>query len=272
MIKSLGAADSRIFRASILPVFVSALANFSLSAPSAAHLKEPKAKPQSASERIYEEAEQIFQKATSTHYRHNKLPASEQLGFADGTECSVDTDCSGFVSYVLNKVAAPQYEPIRRMQIDRAYPQAKSFALFFKQLSDTSASSGWQRVSKYSDLKRGDLIAWEKPRDPGPRGNTGHVMFVVDAPAPIEVTEGKRYVSILVLDCSSVTHFAPETLPPNTHQTVRNGLGRGSIRLLLDENDNPIGYWEGNYSAEKDRQILKPSLSDNIGFARLVGE
>jgi hypothetical protein len=217
----------------------------------------------------FSQAEWIFQNAQLTHYKHNKLSADQQWQVGNGS-CGMEADCSGFVSYVLYRVAPAQYESIRALQPDRPYPQAKIYASFFNSLSHSAPANGWIRIAKFSDLRRGDIIAWEKNVLPGKRGNTGHVMFVVDKPEKIETIGSNKFVSIQVLDSSSVVHFAPETLPPNTHQSVRDGLGKGVVRLLLDGDSKPIGYWEGSFSGEKHKAIDQPTLSDNIGFGRLV--
>lgn len=211
----------------------------------------------------------IFDNVQSTHYKHNKLPVEQQWQVGPGT-CGMEADCSGFVSYVLSSVAPTQFEVVHKLQSDRPYPQSKIFATFFNSLSASAPRDGWIKVNSVSHLRQGDLIAWEKKQSAGSRGNTGHIMFVVDKPDRVDTIEGKKFLSINVLDCSSVTHFPPETLPPYTHQTVRDGIGKGVIRLLLDADNKPIGYWEGTYSAERKKQINEPALSDNIGLARLV--
>ena len=57
-------------------------------------------------------------------------------------------------------------------------------------------------------------------------GNTGHVALVLDV-GSIEhgVFEGNEvsYVPVYVMDSSSVYHFAPETFPPLSGQSYRNG-------------------------------------------------
>lgn len=221
------------------------------------------------SQKAYDEAENVFQQVTSTHYRHNHLVASQQVQHLDGGGCRVDANCSSFVGYILDKVARAQYDAIRQFHPNSSYPRARSYASFFNSLSDTTPAHGWLKIARYADLHRGDLIAWEKHLEPGQRGNSGHVMFVVQKPEEPEVIDGKRYVTIQVLDCSSVIHFPPEILPPKANQTRRNGLGKGCVRLLLDESDNPIGYWEGTYSGERNCAINQASLSRNIAFARL---
>jgi hypothetical protein len=119
------------------------------------------------------------------------------------------------------------------------------------------------------------MIAWEKPINPDAtkKGNTGHVMIVAEQPGAAEfdtVGDQKiRFVAVKVLDCSSVTHFTPETLPPHAQQQQRDGLGKGVVRLILDENSQPIGYWEGTFSNVSQKEIKHPTYTKDIGFARL---
>ncbi len=217
----------------------------------------------------FSKANWLFDNVQSTHYKHNKLPVEQQWQSADGVS-GMDADCSGFVSYVINAVAPAQFKTVHDLQPDRPYPQSKTFATFFNSLSSSIPQEGWIKVSSIADLRQGDLIAWEKKQQAGSRGNTGHVMFVIDKPERIETIDGQKLVSINVLDSSSVVHFPPEQLPPNTHQDRRDGIGKGVVRLMLDGNNKPVGYWEGTFSGERKKQIDKPTLSDNIGFGRLV--
>ncbi len=106
------------------------------------------------------------------------------------------------------------------------------------------------------------------------RGNTGHVMVVGNRPGPVKETqvdgEHVRYVEVNVIDSSTVRHFPPELLPPLTHQAYRNGLGKGVIRLIVDNRGQVIGYWAGVYWGEGDSEITHPTYTDLIGLARLV--
>jgi hypothetical protein len=40
------------------------------------------------------------------------------------------------------------------------------------------------------------------------------------------------------------------------------------IRLMLDNDDRVIGFWEGSFSHERGTAILGPSYTEDIGFAR----
>lgn len=224
----------------------------------------------------YEKANQVFNDATNVHYEHLKQPARDQVQFNNGS-CAARTDCSGFVSYVLHAISPKHYEEVRGEQPKRPYPQAAAYEHFLHSRSADQPDRGWMRITNIRDLRAGDIIAWAKPRSPDDhagKGNTGHVMFVAEPPQGVQeaTVEGRRirFVSIKVIDSSSVRHFAPEQLPPHANQSERDGLGKGEVRVVVDENDRPIGYWEGTYWGEGHKDINHPSMTDAISFGRLI--
>jgi hypothetical protein len=95
-------------------------------------------------------------------------------------------------------------------------------------------------------------------------------MMAVSKPSQIQETNGYRYFDIEVIDSSSVYHFPPEYLPPKAFQKHRNGLGVGRVRIILNESNNPIGYWAGTFWGEGQKPVQKPTLSKEISFARMV--
>jgi cell wall-associated NlpC family hydrolase len=224
----------------------------------------------------YEKADQVFNDATNVHYEHLKELARDQVHF-DNNGCAARTDCSGFVSYVLHAVSPKHYEEVRAEQPDRPYPQAAAYEHFLHSCNSDQPEGGWLRISSIRDLRAGDIIAWSKPHSPenhAGKGNTGHVMFVAEPPQSVQsqMVEGQRirFVPIKVIDSSSVRHFAPEQLPPHAGQSDRDGLGKGEVRVIVDENDRPIGYWEGTYWGEGHKDINHPSMTDSIAFGRLI--
>jgi len=230
----------------------------------------------SPSDKLYERADWVFNNAEQVHYAHRKVPALRQVKSYSNGRCDADTDCSGFVSYLLSDFPK-QYEAIRKLQPERKYPQAKIYLQFFNDLKRDVPTDGWIRVERISDLKRGDLIAWRKPQPPDgvkKKSNTGHVAIVIENKGSIEQTEinGKkvRFQGVSVIDSSSVQHFQPEVLPPLSSMAHRDGIGKGVVRIMLDESDRPIGYWEGTYWYEGKKEIRKPTFTESIAFARLV--
>ncbi|MBY0356974.1 MAG: hypothetical protein K2W82_03150 [Candidatus Obscuribacterales bacterium] len=227
--------------------------------------------------KVYAGADWVFQNAQDVRYEHLHRPAKDQVHYFANGGCAVRSDCSGFVSYVLHEVAPKHYHAVHEEQGQRCYPQAKAYARFFAGLSTEKPDKGWLKVGAVQDLKRGDLIAWEKGEalsDHGGHGNSGHVMIVAEAPGPIcqENIDGSsiRYVSVYVIDDSSVYHFPPEELPPGARQAHRNGLGKGCVRIILDSAGKPIGYWEGTYWGEGKKELRRPTASSMIHCARLV--
>lgn len=222
----------------------------------------------SIGEKALKLAQTIFQSANVVRYTHNEVPASEQV-FTD-TDGTVEarTDCSGFVSYIVHSVAPRHYKVVRRREPQASYPQAKIWARFFDTLDSSQPQDGWLAVPDWHNLQAGDIIAWESGKSAS--GNTGHVMIAAGRPSGVQQTDGYRYIEISVIDSSSVYHFPPERLPPNAHQEHRNGLGTGRVRVILSDSNAPIGYWEGSYWGEGEKQIGGPTLSNLVRFARMV--
>jgi cell wall-associated NlpC family hydrolase len=215
----------------------------------------------------------IFDNTRQNHYDHTPGSAKKQVEVEEGN-VTTETDCSGFISYVLTTVARKHYEEVLDFNGGRR-PRADNYAQFFAQLS-SQPRNGWLAINSVTELQPGDIIAWESPHyEKYHEGNTGHVMMVLEQPGSIkeETVNGKkiRFVGIPVIDSSSVCHFSPETLPPLTHQDRRDGVGKGTVRLVLDDRNKPIAYWEGTYWGEGQKQITKPTPSQIIYFARLIG-
>lgn len=256
------------------PLEISKAVSLRIADASANNISELASHEDSLDARAYDFADRIFRNAKEVHYQHLHEPAKEQVRERDG-RLVCRNDCSGFISYVLDSVAPKHYRPIRERQPERAYPQAKTFAQFFHELSADAPYEGWVGVPSYKDLRRGDIIAWEKPPSGNSnKGNSGHVMMVRDHPGNLErfVIDGRTLllVSIPVLDSSSVYHFPPEELPPSAEQSHRDGVGKGDVKLVLNERGKAVGYWEGTYWGEGQKEIRKPAFSDMIGFGRLV--
>lgn len=213
-------------------------------------------------------AESIFDRATVVRYLHRDVPAARQINSGPDEIVQVRTDCSGFISYLVKSVAPRHYAAVRAREPGCSYPQAKIWARFFTSLDTDRPYDGWIRVKSWQDLKPGDIVAWKEGK--ANSSNTGHVMMVVNQPSNVQQENGFRFVSVPVIDASSVYHFPPEHLPPKAYQKHRNGLGVGCIRIILSEEDVPIGYWEGTYWGEGEKEINRPTLSNVIGFGRMV--
>ncbi|MBX9694980.1 MAG: hypothetical protein K2Z81_21525, partial [Cyanobacteria bacterium] len=147
--------------------------------------------------------------------------------------------------------------------------QAKVWANFFDTLDVNQPSNGWLGINNWRQLKPGDFVAWKEGKVSS-AGNTGHVMIVAGTPGNAVQENGYRYFEVPVIDSSSVYHFAPERLPPNASQKHRNGVGIGTVRILLSDTDAPIGYWAGTYWGEGETPVEGPTFSDMVRFAPMT--
>jgi hypothetical protein len=232
---------------------------------------------------LYSNARSVFQRASEVHYQHEKGDSEDSQVVDTETQCKALCDCSGLVSYLLQTTSPKHYAAVKDFYARSGHPLASTYEKFFASLSSSQATRGWWGLASYKELRRGDLIAWKKPSPTPPpagtaapstkKGNTGHVMIVEDVASEIQHGSANGqdflYVNIPVIDSSSVDHFPPEQLPPKAHQNHRDGIGRGTVRLLLNDSGRPIGYWEGTYWGEGNKEIKKPSYTSDIAFARL---
>jgi cell wall-associated NlpC family hydrolase len=224
--------------------------------------------------RALAKAQYIFDNTSHNSYAHTSGPADDQILDQNGSVTS-DTDCSGFVSFIIKTIARKHYEEIVSANNGKR-PKAGDYAEYFATLRAGQAQDGWLRLASLNDLQPGDLIAWESPRyEEQHKGNSGHVMIVASSPGQIASTQTEsgtlRYIEIPVIDSSSVKHFPPEELPPLAHQDHRDGVGKGRVRLILDDSNRPIGYWEGTFWGEGGKEIRKPTMTEKVLCVRLVG-
>lgn len=220
------------------------------------------------SEEAVKLAERTFDRANTVSYEHRQAPASRQVITDDDGTVKANTDCSGFISYIVHKIAPKHYSVVRQREPGASYPQAKVWARFFDTLDPKESHDGWLGISNWQDLQAGDFIAWKEGK--AASSNTGHVMMVIGKPGGIREEDGHRFFEVPVIDSSSVYHFPPEKLPPNAKQTHRNGLGKGIIRIVVSEQNAPIGYWAGTYWGEGHKQVNGPTFSNLIRFARMT--
>lgn len=228
---------------------------------------------------VFATATNVFAHTVASCYRHLNAPGAEQVRTNAQGACLSSNDCSGFASYVLAQAAPHALAAVQALDKNYKHPRARFYATFFQGLATNRTAHGWQAVAGWRDLQVGDLVAWAS----APRTNisgkvslSGHVAIVAEPPvAPqMETVSGKpeRFVTIRVIDSSSVRHFAPEVFPPLARQTERNGLGFGNIKLWLDGHDRVIGYWEGTWWGEGQKEIRRPSHGLALGFGRVVDE
>ena len=182
---------------------------------------------------LFHEAVRQFQTMTSTRYQH-KTEVDARTG-------SHRYDCVGFVSYAL-KQAAPQAREsaFKALKIKPGrIPTPAMYATFFASLAATP-QPGWMAVGKASELRPGDVVAWEHITA---RAN-GHA--VVIASVPVEGPEGVWVVE--VYDATSSPH-GDDSRPDDPRAEVLDtngrpsGLGRGVMAFTADPTTGALtGY------------------------------
>ncbi|MBI2392468.1 MAG: hypothetical protein HYV09_22985 [Deltaproteobacteria bacterium] len=202
-----------------------------------ATIGEPHATADGGAPALVAEAIRELRAMRSTRYRHKT-----RVDEASGT---FEFDCSGFVAYALWRVNehALGLVPVGV----KGRPRAEDFVTFFTGLSATDAP--WRRVEHGGDVAPGDVIAWLRPADLIGT-NTGHLAIVLDRLGQAKPSKavaaigGARELLLRVVDSTDSPHADDARGDETT-----TGLGSGTIGLVVDAGDVPIGYrWRGGKS------------------------
>ena len=198
-------------------------------------------------------ADASTQPPASNSYSHQRLLGPrKRLGepqvHLESTEAHsafASTDCSGWLSFVLNTVS-PLHEAVlqsqrRRDEHNHVYsedfalrenrrPWSRAFVVTQYLRSDHAEATGFEPVTDFEDLRPGDIGAYAmgryaKPSDenrPRPR-DTGHVFVVVGAPSVVDPDtedydgegtlqeEATKVIAVPVVDSSATLHFDPDS-------------------------------------------------------------
>jgi hypothetical protein len=201
--------------------------------------------------------------SASNSYSHQRLLGPRKrlgepqvhLEPTDAYSALSSTDCSGWLSFVLNTVS-PLHEAVlqsqrQREEHNRVYsegfalresrrPWSRAFVVTQYLRSDYAKATGFEPVDDFEDLRPGDIGAYAtgryaKPSDesrPKPR-DTGHVFVVVGTPTVVDPQtkgyngrgtlkeEAAKVIAIPIVDSSAAVHFDPDSR--------KNGDGRYSL-------------------------------------------
>lgn len=170
---------------------------------------------------VLAEATRMLDTMTASTYSHKT--------HVEGTV--YDLDCSGFVDYVLARVAPAALGELRAATVKR--PLAKHFVDFLAAGNRSAARTTWERIARVNELSPGSLVAWRKPDDVTST-NTGHVMIV--AASPTQREDGGWLVA--VLDSSGSPHGKDDT----RKKRRATGMGRGTMVLETNASGAPVAY------------------------------
>lgn len=163
------------------------------------------------------------------HSRYTPIPRVEpQSG-------RFDFDCSALVAWVLSRATPFAYEALRR-DLDHR-PLARDFFYEIAYAPMNGGRRGWKRISRLSEAKPGDVVAWLRPRHVRAR-ETGHVAFLAQSPVPLETRENHYLVRII--DSTSRPH------DDDTRGPGGDGFGAGTLLLVTDAEEAPVKLgWNG---------------------------
>lgn len=172
--------------------------------------------------RLLAEAERELQARTSSTYAHD-THVDEKTGV-------YDYDCSGFVSYALERSVPDGLATIQGAS--PKHPDAAQFEIFFASLAKQPAGR-WRSVARALDLGPGDVVAWIEPTSIV-TSNTGHIVIVRAASAHPTI---QNAILLKVIDSTESPHGPTDSRAPGG-----SGLGTGTLVLRADADGTPTGY------------------------------
>lgn len=141
-------------------------------------------------------------------------------------------DCVGFVSYSLQRATPQAWASVfKATGIGKGrIPSPPKYQAFFAGLSG-NPQEGWQAVAKASELRPGDVVAWEQKTESA----VGHAVII--AGVPVAGPEGAWQVE--VYDSTSSPHSDDSRTDDERAQKLasngrRSGLGRGVMVFMAD--------------------------------------
>jgi hypothetical protein len=173
-------------------------------------------------ENLADAAQLVLANVRETHYQH-KTFVKEAAGV-------YDMDCSGFVDYLLKRIARQQFEQLP-IEPGHARPRAVEYFEFLNRLS-RQPLPGWEAVDQLSQARRGDIIAWERQASSQQPGDTGHVVIIAATPTK----KTKNLYEVEIYDSSGILHD-DDSRPEHS-----GGLGKGNITFRVNESGEPTAF------------------------------
>lgn len=173
---------------------------------------------------LFQEATRQFEGMTSTLYQH-KTDVDPKTG-------RHRYDCVGFVSYALKQAAPEARESaFNALKIKPGrIPTPALYMSFFSSLVG-KPQEGWTAVAKASDLRPGDVVAWERITATA----NGHAVVIAGLPAA-----GPEGTWIVKVYDSTASPHGDDSRPDDKRAEVlaangkRSGLGHGVMAFSTD--------------------------------------
>jgi hypothetical protein len=173
---------------------------------------------------LFYEATYEFTTMTTTMYQH-RTRVDREAG-------SYEYDCVGFVSYALRQAAPQAWATVfKATGLTKGHiPSPSLYRSFFAGLA-AKPQPGWEAVAKVSDLRPGDVVAWEHKTET----SSGHAVLIGSTPLPL----ANGLWSVEVYDSTSAPH-SDDSRPKDRRAQAQattgrpSGLGHGTMLFIAD--------------------------------------
>lgn len=189
--------------------------------------------------KLFDEAKRELSVMRVTGYGHETKVDEESGVF--------EFDCSGFITYAL-RIAAPAALGVIPIGV-KGRPRAEDYVSYFAALPSVKEPQPWAIVPHAIDLRAGDVVAWLRPDDVD-NGNTGHMGIVAATPSACGASDATTAIGgssewlVRIIDSTQSPHADDARKKDES-----DGLGEGTIGLVVDAAGAPIGYrWKGGVS------------------------
>ena len=179
-------------------------------------------------------------------------------------ENAVDTGCGGLVSAVFEKAGSPLIKIIRTKQ--RRPLKSKPYVLgIHGWLQAAKSEVGLTRIKSLNDVEVGDLFIYECKPDICTLAEgiaaEGHITIVDSKPVKhiFLLSKGLEW-DVTVIDSAGGPHGLDDTRYVGRGIRGHSGVGRGTYRIMSDQDGVPTGYLVG--------RVVKDVAARPITFSR----
>ena len=180
-------------------------------------------------DRVFNEADRVFKNTQHTKYQHKQ--------FIDEATGTYYVDCSGFVGYVLTRMAKRHLALIPKEGF-WPVPRAFKYYEYFAGLT-TTATHGWRKLDRLDEARPGDIIAWQLSDDIRKDHDTGHVFIVAETLTSV----GDQLFAVRAFDSAALRHYDDTRV--NSDGVYHDGVGEGTFHLRVDADGKPTAFQFG---------------------------